>query len=171
MVVGRIHTIPLGQLLLERKEVSEENLQVAINEQRGTGKVLGNILIEKHFASEESVYKALADQMGYKYLPNLPINLIDNKVLARLDTNVLRKKSVVPIRHKGSTCFVISDPSDDLVIKYLSEQGYISHKRLLTTPANIETLYSEIMVSDRKTVGKQISQMQKMEWITKKENL
>jgi len=160
-VVKRIHTIPLGQLLLERKEVSEENLAVALNEQKGTGKALGNILIEKHFASEESVYKALADQMGYKYLPTLSIDLVDTKVLAHLDTNVLRKKSVVPIRHKGSTCFVISDPSDDLVIKYISDHGYISYKRLLTTPANIDSLYSEIMVSDRKTVGKQISQMQK----------
>jgi len=160
-VVKRIHAIPLGQLLLERGEVSEENLAVALNEQKGTGKALGNILIEKHFASEESVYRALADQIGYEYISSLPIGLIDNKVLDRLDINVLRKKSVVPIRYKESTCFVISDPSDDLVIKYLTEQGYISYKRLLTTPANIETLYSEIMVSDRKTIEKQISQMQK----------
>ena len=160
-MVKRIHTIPLGQLLLERREVSEENLQVALNEQKGTGKALGDILIEKHFAPEESVYTALADQIGYKYISSLPVGLIDKKVLDRLDINVLRKKSVVPIRHKGSTCFVISDPSDDLVIKYLAEQGYISYKRLLTTPANIETLYSEIMVSDRKTIGKQIDQMQK----------
>ena len=89
VAVKRIHTIPLGQLLLERKEVSEENLKVALNEQKGTGKALGNILIDKHFASEESVYRALADQIGYKYLPSLPIGLIDKKVLARLDINVL----------------------------------------------------------------------------------
>jgi len=160
-VVKRIHTIPLGQLLLEREEVSEENLTVALNEQKGTEKALGDILIEKHFASEESVYKALADQIGYEYISSLPIGLIDNKVLNSLDTNALRKKSVVPIRYKGNTCFVISDPSDDLVIKYLTEQGFISYKRLLTTPANIESLYSEIMVSDRKTIEKQIGLMQK----------
>ena len=160
-MVKRIHTISLGQLLLGREEVSEENLAVALNEQKGTEKALGDILIEKHFASEESVYKALADQIGYEYISSLPIGLIDNKVLNSLDTNVLRKKSVVPIRYKGNTCFVISDPSDDLVIKYLTEQGFISYKRLLTTPANIESLYSEIMVSDRKTIEKQISLMQK----------
>ena len=162
-MVKRIHAIPLGQLLLERGEVSEENLAVALNEQKVAEKALGEILIEKHFASEESVYRALADQIGYEYLPSLPIGLIDNKVLESLDINILRKKSVVPIRYKGSTCFVISDSSDDLVIKYLTAQGYISHKRLLTTPANIEILYSEIMVSDRKTIEKQIGQMQNEE--------
>jgi len=160
-MVKRAHTIPLGQWLLGQGEVSEENLAVALNEQKGTGKALGDILIEKHFASEESVCIALAGQIGYEYINTLPVGLVDNKVLDRLDINVLRKKSVVPIRHKGITCFVISDPSDDLVIKYLIEQGYLSYKRLLTTPANIEALYSEITTSDKKTIEKQISLMQK----------
>ena len=54
---------PIGQILVEKKEISEVELQAALAEQERTGKRLGEILIESGQTSWLALARALAEQV------------------------------------------------------------------------------------------------------------
>lgn len=61
----------LSDILLERKLITLENLEVALKEQTALGEThrrVGEILITLGFVSEHDVLKALSTQLGIKYL-------------------------------------------------------------------------------------------------------
>lgn len=55
---------PLGELLLERGYVSEEQLQYALSEQLRTGLPLGQVLISLSYVTASTIAQALATQHG-----------------------------------------------------------------------------------------------------------
>src|SRR4029079_16766848 len=55
---------PLGELLLEKKLLTEDELDVALTEQADTGRLLGAILVERGYVSGPALAVALAEQYG-----------------------------------------------------------------------------------------------------------
>jgi hypothetical protein len=55
---------PLGELLLTKGLVSEDELERALKEQEETGQLLGTILVERGFVSGPALAIALAEQYG-----------------------------------------------------------------------------------------------------------
>ena len=55
---------PLGELLVTKGLVTEEELQRALNEQEETGQLLGTILVDRGFVSGPALAIALAEQYG-----------------------------------------------------------------------------------------------------------
>jgi len=65
----RLISKQLGELLLERKIINEQQLQKAIGMQKEKGCLLGNILVLLGYATEEQIAQALTTQFGFPYLP------------------------------------------------------------------------------------------------------
>jgi len=55
---------PLGELLLEKKLLTEDELELALTEQTDTGRLLGAILVERGYVSGPALAVALAEQYG-----------------------------------------------------------------------------------------------------------
>jgi hypothetical protein len=55
---------PLGELLVEKGLVTEDELQRALKEQEETGRLLGTIFVERGFVSGPALAVALAEQYG-----------------------------------------------------------------------------------------------------------
>jgi hypothetical protein len=55
---------PLGELLVEKKLLTEEELEFALTEQAETGRLLGAILVERGYVSGPALAVALAEQYG-----------------------------------------------------------------------------------------------------------
>ena len=55
---------PLGALLASRGHITEEQLQLALTEQKATGRPLGEIIVARGFAPPPTVAEALATQHG-----------------------------------------------------------------------------------------------------------
>src|SRR2546423_10951262 len=55
---------PLGALLLSRGLIAPENLEIALTEQKATGRPLGEIIVSRGFAAAPTVAQALATQHG-----------------------------------------------------------------------------------------------------------
>jgi hypothetical protein len=55
---------PLGELLLEKGLVTEDELERALKEQEATGRMLGAILVDRGFVSGPALAVALAEQYG-----------------------------------------------------------------------------------------------------------
>ena len=90
--------------------MSATDLDAALTEQRHTGRRLGETLLSRRTVSEEQVARALAEQWGYPYLdlaahPPLP------EAVAMVPAEVAERHRIVPVLLDGKTLLVAtSDP-------------------------------------------------------------
>ncbi len=89
-------TIPLGQLLLDKKLISEEQLSKALEEQKRTKDRLGHTLVKSGYVSSDDLIEVLEEQFG---IPAVKINLkmLNSKVVKTIPENICRKYRLIPI--------------------------------------------------------------------------
>ena len=75
--------VRLGELLLEKKVISEEQLTEALHEQRRSGRKLGRALIDIGAISEVELHKCLAEYLEIPYV-DLAHLTVDPKVVSQL---------------------------------------------------------------------------------------
>ena len=63
---GRPEKVRLGEILLQQKLLTEEQLRTALDEQKKSGRRLGRVVIENGYATEEQISQALARQLGFR---------------------------------------------------------------------------------------------------------
>ena len=97
-MVATLEKKPLGQLLISRGVISDEQLQRALEEQRRSKhqKLLGEIFVEMHFCTEEQVAEALAGAYGVPFARISP-KVADPKVIDALPKEFLEKHQVLPL--------------------------------------------------------------------------
>ena len=91
----------IEQLLLERGQVSEENLQQARTVAAQTpGKSIAQILLTMNAASEEQILAALAETLSLPF-EKLEKNTVSPEAFNTLPADYIRKQLVIPIRFEG----------------------------------------------------------------------
>jgi type IV pilus assembly protein PilB len=103
---------PLGQILLERGLISQEQLDEALKVQKNTTEQLGRILAELGFATEKDVLRAHAEQLGIPFL-ELDRTSVDEDVAKAIPQSVVQRYNAVPIRRSGNRLTVaMADPTN-----------------------------------------------------------
>ncbi len=106
----RVITKKLGELLVERKVITPDQLKLALKVQEEKGGLLGQILVGLGYATEEAVAQALTAQYGFPYLP-LKSYTIDGDLLRLIPENVARQYCLVPVDRIGDTLTIaMADP-------------------------------------------------------------
>ena len=97
-MVATLQRKPLGQLLLSRGVLNQEQLDRALAEQKRSNhqKLLGEILVELHVCTEDQITEALAQAYGVPYARVSP-KVADPKVIAALPKEFLEKHQVLPL--------------------------------------------------------------------------
>ena len=97
-MIATLQRKPLGQLLLSRGLLKQEQLDRALEEQKRTGhqKLLGEILVELRICTEDQITEALAQAYGVPYARISP-KVADPKVIAALPKEFLEKHQVLPL--------------------------------------------------------------------------
>src|SRR3954452_22976975 len=97
-MIATLQRKPLGQLLLSRGLLKQEQLERALEEQKRTGhqKLLGEILVELRICTEDQITEALAQAYGVPYARISP-KVADPKVIAALPKEFLEKHQVLPL--------------------------------------------------------------------------
>ncbi len=114
--------LPLGELLLHRGLVSEEQLREALTAQRASGKRLGNILVELGLLSERALVAVLAEQLQVDII-ELGNMELDREIVTLLSEQDARRLRAVPIAREGVRIDVaVADPlaaslQDELIAK------------------------------------------------------
>ena len=80
--------IQLGDLLLKLQLITEEQLQLAIAQQKVEKKKIGAILVKMGFITEASLVNTLSIQLGIPKM-DANISLIDEKLLAKINKDFL----------------------------------------------------------------------------------
>lgn len=100
----------LGELLVRAKLLSGEQLQDALEQQRGSGEKLGRVLVLDGILTEIQIAEALADQKGLSYV-RLSASTVDPSVAALIPLRVARRHAVIPIALCDDTLtLAMSDP-------------------------------------------------------------
>ena len=66
--MARPEKIRLGEILLQQKLLTSEQLKSALDEQKASGRRFGRVLIDKGFVTEEQISEALARQLNIPYI-------------------------------------------------------------------------------------------------------
>lgn len=102
----------LGDILVNNGIIVEEQLQKALELQKGTGQKLGAVLITQGWLNEEQLFRVLEEQYQ---IPYLDINniYIDPKVPKLISESLARKHMAIPIKlEKNRLTVAMVDPLD-----------------------------------------------------------
>src|SRR5213592_4666418 len=87
----------IGDILVEKKLVTPEELQRALAEQEKTGEFLGSILIRMGCISEEQLLQSLSEQLNIPFV-DLEQLTIDRAVIKRVPARLVEHYKVMPVR-------------------------------------------------------------------------
>jgi type IV pilus assembly protein PilB len=90
--------VQLGQLLLARGLITEEQIEKALNEQKEKGhrKLLGELLVEMDYCTDNQIASALAEAYGVPYAQVSP-KICDARALEVLPRDFLEEHIVLPL--------------------------------------------------------------------------
>jgi len=119
--------IRIGDLLVQNKEISENQLMSALAEQKKTGHKLGNTLIELGYIEEQRLLEFLSQQLQIPLIDLDNFNL-EPATVQTLSENVARRYRVIVLESRERDVLVgMADPTD--LFAY-DELGRILQKRV-----------------------------------------
>ena len=98
--IKRIVSKQLGELLLERGVINEEQLGKALKAQKERGGLIGQVLVMLGYAKEEEIAQALTVQYGFPYLP-LECYDINVEAMKLIPLNVAEQYNLIAIDKMG----------------------------------------------------------------------
>jgi len=110
--MARPEKIRLGEVLIQQKLLSEEQLNQALADQKRTGRKLGRVFVENGFVTEEQISGALARQLDIPYI-NLKFYNISDQLVRLLPETAARRFRALVLEDRANTVLVgVSDPTD-----------------------------------------------------------
>jgi type IV pilus assembly protein PilB len=129
---------PLGALLIERGDLSGEQLRDALGSQTSGGKRLGEILVELGVISDRALSSALAEQVGLDAV-DISRARPDVAIVGLLTEEQARELRVLPLRKTGGRIEVaIADPLDTQLQAKLIALLHTPVRLLVAPAADIE---------------------------------
>ena len=100
----------IGEILIQKKLISWEQLHDALEEQKQTKEMTGQVLIRKRYISENLFYKALAEQYQLRFV-DLRRTRINPKGVSLIPQSIATKYAIMPIEvNLNSLVIGISNP-------------------------------------------------------------
>ena len=139
----RSKTKRLGELLVEKGLLTEEQCRHALDIQKKTGRRLGQAIIELGFVKEEELLQVLSKQMT---LPHIWLRkgLIDPKIINIISAEKARLHKIIPMfRIKNNLILATSDPQAIFVIDEIEEATGLAVQPVLTRSNDIDKAIEE----------------------------
>ncbi len=139
--IKRQRKMKLGEILLCKGYVTENQLMSALEEARAKKKKVGEVLVEMGYATEDAIAEALAEQYN---IDRYHINEIDlTKSLYKIiPENIAKKYRVIPVKETDSTITVITDnPVNIFAIDELKRITRKDVKPAIVTQSELDTVY------------------------------
>lgn len=116
--------LKLGEMLLNEKLITPEQLDEALKCQTIFGIKLGSSLIELGSITDEQLCAFLSNKLGVPHAPPRALTNVPADVLALVPTEIAQKFRVIPIRLDGRRlALAMADPTD---FKAIDEVAFVS---------------------------------------------
>jgi type II secretion system (T2SS) protein E len=118
----------LGELLVSRGFITEEQLARALNEARETGELLGVVLLNKQLIFEDELARTLSEQLSVPYISVMRVG-VNPKATNLMPADEGRRVAAIPVRMDGGEVQVaFADPTDREALEVVSR--YIENVRI-----------------------------------------
>ena len=148
---------PLGQILLRRESLTQEQLSAALADQRDWAETerLGQVLLAHGAVSPRELARALADQWQLEFAPEIPSAWLNRDLVTSFPLQFLKKHRVVPLCPRPNAVAVgMADPLDvaafDAVAGKLGSRvpAGVIVARIVCPPAAIDDAISRCYYSE-----------------------
>jgi type IV pilus assembly protein PilB len=138
----------LGDVLRENEQISQEQLDLAVAEQRKTSYLLGELLLQRGLVSKIDLVAALEEVTRFRYLDSRFI-AADASILKLIPRSAAERYCVIPITKEGTKLVtVMAEPQN---LRTLDELRFISGMEIAPrmgfrteVKAAIEKLYPKV---------------------------
>ncbi|MCK5374321.1 MAG: Flp pilus assembly complex ATPase component TadA [Alphaproteobacteria bacterium] len=126
----------IGERMVAMGLITEDQLNVALQEKKISGKMLGEVLVELGFIEEDTLTLFLAESSGFGVFD--PRNtIVDGEALSILTKSLAQEHQILPISFTEDSVYVaMSDPYDvvalDTLRRFLPNRGF-QIKPMVTT--------------------------------------
>jgi type II secretory ATPase GspE/PulE/Tfp pilus assembly ATPase PilB-like protein len=114
----------LGELLKDKGIISEDQLRIALLEQKRTGERLGKLLITLGFCTEATMSEALGENLAEQSV-DLKRAVVDAAALKRVPKDMARRLKLFPVaydRASGKLMLAMSDPKNIVALDQVRAQ-------------------------------------------------
>jgi len=110
--MGRPEKIRLGDVLVAQKAISQDQLRIALEQQKKSGRRLGRVLVEQGFVNDEQICEAISRQLNIQYV-NLKFYNLNQDVVRRLPEAQARRFRAIVLEDRRANVLVgMADPTD-----------------------------------------------------------
>jgi len=147
-----MHRQNLGDMLVAANLIDEVQMQIALSEQRRTGRRFGSTLVDLKFIDENVLAAFLAKQIDIPCISLLHVD-IPKKILRKLPRAAALECNAIPVRMDGERLEVaMLDPTDIDVLEKLEAAAGMTITPLIAPQSSIETMierfYPEPVIGD-----------------------
>lgn len=134
----------IGELLVNAKVITREQLEEALAQPRPPGKKIGHMLLERGWISEAQLTQTLSLQLGVPWVSLYHIDF-SRQLLNRVPREMAEKFCLIPIfvRHvkgQGETLYVATDdPKNDLALAEVARAAQLPTRPMIASPADIRS--------------------------------
>ncbi|HAT31420.1 MAG TPA: secretion system protein E [Janthinobacterium sp.] len=114
--------LPLGKLLIQKGVISEDQLRIALIEQRQNNELLGKLLVTLGFVTEATVREALSENLNQQSadLSSLVVDAISLKLIPKETAKRYRVFPIVYERDKDNLILAMADTSNIVALDQIS---------------------------------------------------
>ena len=135
----------IGELLLRYTNLTEEQLQNALDMQKESGMLIGDILLKKNFIHPHDVVKVICYQINIPYINEIKIDEIDQELVENIPINYAKSNEFIPtLKTDYSVSVVMSDPFNMDVVNDLQELFHREVKILVSSPLKIQEAINRV---------------------------
>ena len=134
----------LGELLIDCKLLTAQQLEEALALQKEKGGLLGQILVSLHYIQEEEIAQALTAQYGFPYLP-LGSYEIDPEVAKIIPEHVAKQYGLIAVDRVGSILTVaMSNPLNTQAVEDVEMITHYKVQVFVTTSSDVASSIKNI---------------------------
>ncbi|MBC8108553.1 MAG: Flp pilus assembly complex ATPase component TadA [Anaerolineae bacterium] len=142
---------PLGQVLLAKGIIQQEQLERALEEQKRSGhqKLLGEIFVEMRFCTEDQITEALAHAYGVPYARISP-RVADPKVIQILPKEFLEKHQILPLfLVEGMLTVAVPEPANVFLLEEIERLSGYQVQLVAATTRDIKATLQTYLPTDK----------------------
>ncbi len=127
----------IGDRLVERGLITPDQLNVSLQEKKGSGKLLGEVLVDLGFITQETLTNFLAETSGFSVF-DPKATILDSAALELVDKATAVKLQVLPVSVTDKEALVVmADPYDVVATDTLRQfiPKHLALTPLVTTPS------------------------------------
>ena len=136
--------IPIGQLLVDERIITSEQLNLALEEQKKSRKRIGEVIADMGFASERDILRTLAQRLSVEYVDS-PLFVVELDSVRLISESLARQYNILAIYLRAGTLTIATnDPLDFACLEDVAMITGFDIRTVLSPQSEIERAINRV---------------------------